>query len=313
MKLAFLPQDVLCGIKNLNINFLTEIRLRRGQPVMVEYGGKYCCLGRSGITAVKNSAIICGGVAETLNKAMDGCVYSYAEELKEGFITVEGGVRIGVAGEYVTESGRIKTISRPTSLNIRIPHVAFGCSQYVYEMLFKKSLTSALLFSRPGCGKTTMLRDLAANISRGHGANVLILDVRNEIAGATDEFYDIGDTVDVVRSCDKLSSLQSAVRAMKPDIVITDELYGKDDAAAVKFARDCGINVIASSHVCDRLALEKLPFDYYVKLNGINLQPEIYDKDFDIVSDNSADDVCGSTAFGGKKEEGDCVFPALRI
>ena len=157
------------------------------------------------------------------------------------------------------------------------------------------------------------LRDLAANISRGHGANVLILDVRNEIAGATDEFYDLGDTVDVVRSCDKLSSLQSAVRAMKPDIVITDELYGKDDAAAVKFARDCGINVIASSHVCDRLALEKLPFDYYVKLNGINLQPEIYDKDFDIVSDNSADDVCGSTAFGGKKEEGDCVFPALRI
>ena len=84
MKLAFLPQDVLCGIKNLNINFLTEIRLRRGQPVMVEYGGKYRYLGRSGITAVKNSAIMCGGVAKPSTRRWTDAFTAMPRSLKRG-------------------------------------------------------------------------------------------------------------------------------------------------------------------------------------------------------------------------------------
>ena len=173
MELTFLPGGMLAAVNNLNLNYLTEIRLRRGQPVIIEYRGEYKYLGAGGVTERRNGAILCGDVADILFKAMSGCVYSYAEELKQGFITVGGGVRIGVAGEYVTENGDVKTIARATSLNIRIPHRAEGCSNAVYSALFKDGITSVLLFSRPGCGKTTMLRDLTARISREYRINVL--------------------------------------------------------------------------------------------------------------------------------------------
>lgn len=303
MKLTFLPDDICAAVSNLNMNFLTEIRLRRAQPVIIEYSGEYRYLSAGGVTTRREAAIMCADVADVLYRAMGGCVYSYAEELKEGFITISGGIRIGVAGEYVTEGGEIKTIARPTSLNIRIPHLAEGCSNAVYRALFESRLNSALIFSRPGCGKTTMLRDLARRISREKKCNVLVLDVRSEIGGAG-AGYDLGETVDIVRSANKLSSIQSAVRAMKPDLVITDELYGEGDMKAVKFARDCGIAVVASSHVCEKEFLKSLPFDYFVRLAAINAEPEIYDKNFDIVRYNSAYDLRGGAACGGKKEEG---------
>lgn len=312
MNLSFLPRDVLSAIGNLNINYLTEIRLRRGQPVIIEYRGEYKYLNIAGVGERRSGAIVCTDVTPVLNRAMDGCVYSYAEELKQGFITVGGGVRIGVAGEYVTDSGEVKTIARATSLNIRIPHLVQGCGDVVFKRLLNDGLRSILIFSKPGFGKTTMLRDLTSSISRKFKVNVLVLDSRNEIAG-TGEGYDLGETVDVVRSCDKLPSVKSAIRAMKPQLIVTDELYGEGDCAAVKFARDCGIDVIASSHVCDREYLKSLPFDAYVKLNGINLKPEMYDKNFNSVSDNSIDDPGGHAAGCGKKEEGGGVCRTVRI
>lgn len=303
MNLSFLPPEILSAVNNVNLNYLTEIRLRRGQPVLIEYCGEYKYLNSGGASGRGSGALICMDIAGILNKAMDGCVYSYAEELKQGFITVGGGIRIGVAGEYVTEGGQVKTIARATSLNIRIPHRAEGCSDRVFKAIFKDGLNSALFYSRPGLGKTTMLRDLTARISHEHRANILVLDTRNEIGGAG-EIYNLGETVDVVKSCEKLPSLKSAIRAMRPELIVTDELYGEKDAAAVKFARDCDIAVVASSHVCDRDYLRSLPFDFFIKLNGINLEPEIYDKDFNTVCNNSAYDSCGGAALSRKEKEG---------
>ena len=137
MNLSFLPPEILSAVNNVNLNYLTEIRLRRGQPVLIEYCGEYKYLNSGGASGRGSGALICMDIAGILNKAMDGCVYSYAEELKQGFITVGGGIRIGVAGEYVTEGGQVKTIARATSLNIRIPHRAEGCSDRVFKAIFK--------------------------------------------------------------------------------------------------------------------------------------------------------------------------------
>lgn len=300
MDLGFLPQEVYAAIANLNINYLSEIRLRRGQPVRVEYRGEYLYLKAGGAGRERAGTLVCGDVAAILNRAMGGCVYSFAEQLRQGFITVEGGVRIGVAGEYVADGGNIKTIARPTSLNIRIPHDVRGCADGIYSALFAEELASTLIFSKPGYGKTTMLRDLAVSISQRRACNVLVLDSRNEICGSGT----LGETVDVVRSCDKLAALGSAMRAMKPDVIITDELYGSDDMLAVGFARECGLCVIASSHVCDRRKLAAMPFDYFVGLRGIGRGADIYDKDFNTVCHCGPDDLRGDIAFGGKEKEG---------
>ncbi|MDE6585617.1 MAG: hypothetical protein K2K80_02935 [Clostridia bacterium] len=291
MSLSFLPDDIKSALSHLNYNFLTEIRLRRGQPVIIEYQGAYRYLGRYGVSANDADRLYILDISSVLNAATGGCIYGYTEQIKSGFITVEHGVRIGIAGEYVTENGKVNTIKNITSLNIRIPHDVVGCSGSIVNSLFRCGPVSTLIFSKPGLGKTTMLRDIARSIIKLQICNVLIFDERGEIAAidAYGDGFDLG-AVDVVRCYNKKGAIASAVRAMKPQIIITDELYGSDDIAAVKYITDCGITVIASSHVCDKNILKEMPFEYFVELKSINGQPIIYDKNFNSYCDSSADD-----------------------
>lgn len=300
MGLSFLPEDVRNAVANLNYNYISEIRLRRGQPVSIEYKGELKYLTAIGVTDVCKNAIVFGEIAPVIHRATDGCIYDYAEQMKSGFITVKHGIRIGIAGEYVTQGSDVKTIRNITSLNIRIPHNVPGCSQYLIENLFFGDLHSTLLYSKPGLGKTTMLRDLTVNLSAGRDINILVFDERNEIAAIDREGngFDLGKRVDVIRCYNKKSAISSAIRAMKPDIIITDELYGEEDMYAVKFAFDCGICVIASSHLSDKNLLQKMPFEYFVKLTSIGGKPVIYDKNFNTVGCRSADDFAGDISFG---------------
>lgn len=298
MSLSFLPDGVKAAIGHLNYNRLSEIRLRRGQPVIVEYDGKYGYLGNTGIVSSENDGIRVADITSVLNAATGGCVYGFTEQMKSGFITVEHGVRIGIAGEYVTEKGAVNTIKNVTSLNIRIPHDIKGCSEYLFKTAFSNGVKSTLIFSKPGLGKTTMLRDIARKLSKT--TNVLVFDERGEIA-ALDGYgdgFDLG-TVDVVRCYSKLGAIASAIRAMKPDVIITDELYGDEDIKAVQYAADCSITVIASSHVSDREKLKKMPFEYFVKLKNLGAIPEIYDKNFNSYCNRRADDDAGRVFFGG--------------
>lgn len=298
MSLSFLPDSVKVAVGHLNYNRLSEIRLRRGQPVIVEYDGKYEYLGNIGIVSSENDSIRVSDVTSVLNAATGGCVYGFTEQMKNGFITVKHGVRIGIAGEYVTEKGVVNTIKNVTSLNIRIPHDIKGCSEYLFKSVFANGIKSTLIFSRPGLGKTTMLRDVARKLSGT--MNVLIFDERGEIAALDDygDGFDLG-AVDVVRCYSKLGAIASAIRAMKPDVIITDELYGTDDVRAVQYAADCSITVIASSHVSDKEKLKKMPFEYFVKLKNLGATPEIYDKNFNSYCNRGVDDDAGRVSFGG--------------
>ena len=300
MSLSFLPENIKRAVDNLNYNFLSEIRIRQGQPVIVEYKGEYKYLGYSGVSDDARRAVIPANVQFILNKATGGSVYSYAEQMKSGFLTVEHGVRIGLAGEYVTQNGSINAVNCVTSLNIRIPHDITGCSQLLCDKIFGENLHSTLIFSRPGLGKTTMLRDLARNLSQKYSSNILVFDERCEISAmdSSGNGFNLGQTVDVVRCSDKLSAIASAIRAMKPSIIITDELYGEKDVEAVKYAADCGICVIASSHIVERGLLKNMPFEYFVELIKIGQEPVIYDKNFNIVGGNSAFDLDRHTYFG---------------
>lgn len=277
-----MPAHIKSAIERLNYDKITEIRLRRGQPVIIEYKGEYKYISANGLADKSNERIGIEEIEPIINSATGGCIYNFVEQMKSGFITVEHGIRIGIAGEYVTQGGEVISIKNVTSLNVRIPHNIIGCSNFLVEKLLFDDLHSTMLYSKPGLGKTTMLRDLAINLSKGQKYNILVFDERNEIA-AIDSYgngYDLGDRVDVIRCHNKKSAISSAIRAMKPQVIITDELYGADDIKAMEYAADCGIAVIASSHVCSKEILKSMPFEFYVELIGIGENPVIYDKNF---------------------------------
>lgn len=314
MRLSFLPKHIQDSLQNLNWNFLTEIRLRLNQPVIVEYSGEYNYLGRFGLVQNKNDAIFCENIVSIFNSAVDGSVYNYTEQIKNGFITVSNGVRIGISGEYVISGGKVITIKSPTSLNIRIPHNVFGCADVLCKRLFSDGVKSTLLFSRAGLGKTTYLREMAKFCSNQR-LNTLVFDERNEIS-AMDGYgkgYDLGEWVDVVRASDKLSSIQNAIRAMKPRVIITDELYGEQDFEAVKYAQSCGIAVFASTHIEKRDMLKKMSFDYYVKLIKIAKEPIVYDKDFNTCFGDNFDNDGGISPVVEEEKQGKTLCRASRF
>jgi len=299
VKFNFLPADIRYAILSINENKLSEIRVRSGQRVIVEYEGEYNYLGKFGITKNKFEALICESASQILLNAMGDCVYKYSEQLKQGFITIQKGIRIGIAGEFVTEGDKINTINFITSLNIRIAHDIKGCSLPIFKRIMLDRVPCILLFSIPGAGKTTYLRDIAYNLSNKANKNILIFDERDEIACVTESgpSFDLGERVDVIRGANKLYSITSAIRALKPQVIIFDEFYGKNDLDAINFAVSCNIPIIASTHICDKNYLKNLPFDYFVELTKIGANPIIYDKNFNIVCDSGINNATWNTVF----------------
>ena len=300
MNLSFLPPEIQSAIANLNMNYLNEIRLRCGQPVIIQYRGEYMYINRFGQSANGSTAIICESAEAVLHAAMNGNVYVYSDQLKNGFITVDGGVRIGVAGEYVMHGNDVITVKNVTSLNIRIPHDIVGAADGIYEVIGGQPIKNTLIFSPPGFGKSTLLRDIARKISLSTFYSVLIFDERNEIAAIDGDGggFHLGKGCDVVRGGDKFNAFKNSVRVMRPDVLITDELSGEGDLNSVKYAVECGIAVIASSHTVDKEKLKSFPFEIFAELSGIGKEIVVYDKNFDTVCNCSAVGRIGTGNFG---------------
>jgi stage III sporulation protein AA len=129
--LNFLPQNIKIALKLINLQYLYEIRLRADKPIMINFKGKYQYLSSSGVTERQERALKCtiSDIEECVYRAGDFSIYSVEEQIKQGFLTAEGGVRIGLAGEYVFDKGKPLGMRNFTSLCIRIPHEIHGCAQ----------------------------------------------------------------------------------------------------------------------------------------------------------------------------------------
>ena len=242
--LSFLPQAVKDGLQFVNVSCVYEIRLRAERPTTVLYKGKYCYLGAYGITNVPEQAVFCDktDVADTVYRAGKYSVYAVEEQIKEGFITADNGERIGLAGEYVLENGKPHALRNFTSLCIRVPHEIIGAGEEIYRICLQDSLQNTLICSPPGLGKTTILRDLSRIIGENTPKNILICDERGEISAGR-----VGASCDVLKFCNKQTAFGVGIRAMRPDIIITDEL-SLEDCIAVERAVCAGICVLASAH-----------------------------------------------------------------
>ena len=143
-------------------------------------------------------------------------LYAYEEEIKQGFITIKGGHRVGLAGECVMEGGKLKTIRNISSLNIRISHEILGCSKKIMKYIYQnKRVYNTLIISPPKCGKTTILRDVAKNLSE-EGKKISIIDERSEIAACYMGVpqMNVGIRTDVLDNCLKGEGMMMAIRTL---------------------------------------------------------------------------------------------------
>lgn len=268
--LFIFPQSLrwLLGQAAAEYKNLEEIRLRTGKPVIVRmHRGESFVDGQGNFTDREAAAYRMAGseLEAVLSQVCHDSVYAYEDELKQGFLTVPGGHRIGIAGQAVVEdNGIIRTMKHIASMNIRVAHEMKGAADSVLPYLYENGkLCNTLIVSPPGGGKTTLLRDIIRQVSNGNpcgqGMTVGVVDERSEIAGSYmgEPQNDVGIRTDVLDACPKIYGMMMLIRSMAPEVVAIDELGGMEDTAAMKRVSACGCRLLATVHGFDLTELRE--------------------------------------------------------
>lgn len=272
--LLILPSPIRADIMKtleaecLSPDELTDIRLRRE-------GGSCISVGTR---SYRIAADISPRKFDDMIFALTGgSLYAHAETIRDGYISV-GGIRCGVCGRAVIKNGSIGEICDISSVSVRVARDVPGCSERVFELVTKyTTLSGVMIYSPPGTGKTTLLRDLIRKLSDA-GHQFAVIDSRRELAAAAR-----GANVDLLSGYPKADGIRCAVRSLSPELIVCDELSGDDDTDAAFYARSCGVPIIASAHAgslhelrCRRemnMLAEAGIFKYFVGLSRRDGEP----------------------------------------
>ena len=242
---------------NIPFSELQEIRLRIGKPLIIV---------SDNIEFVLHKIIEKEELMEILEYVSNYSLYAFENELKQGFITIEGGHRVGMTGQVQIEDGEVKNIKHISSMNIRISHEVLNCADVIFPYITEdKQICNTLIISPPRCGKTTMLRDLIRQVSDGNrwvrGCTVGVVDERSELGGCYLGVPQnkLGIRTDILDCCPKSKGMLMLVRSMAPQVIAVDEIGSAEDIHALEYAMHCGCKMLATVHGTSMEEIRKKP------------------------------------------------------
>lgn len=282
---AHIRQALLAA--HFDMDQVYEIRLRVNAPLIVIYQGQEYFLTREGEFSREESQgcfVRAEDLKETMEYVSSYSMYAFEEEIRQGFITIQGGHRVGIAGKTVLEGDRIKSVKYISYMNLRLSHQIKGCASPILPYIIKNGrICHTLIISPPRCGKTTLLRDLIRQVSSGSsympGVSVGVVDERSEIGGSYQGIpqNDLGIRTDVLDCCPKAEGMMMLIRSMSPEVVAVDELGDYEDIHAIESVIHCGCKLFATVHgssiedikrkpLMQRLVRERI-FERYIVLH----------------------------------------------
>ena len=237
-----------------------ELRLRNGYPITVS-GPE----GEQVIPGCEQFPLTERDLGQVLEIATQASAHTVLEQVRNGFVTVKGGHRIGICGSGVVRDGEVCNLRRLSSLSIRVARSVPGISAGILDGLTVNGLLqSTLILSPPGGGKTTLLRDIIRAVSDGDGVTPMrvgIADERGELAAMYGGLpqLDVGRRTDVLDGCPKGTALLMLLRGMNPQVLVADEITAPADCAALEAAANCGVTLLATAHASGTEDLSSRP------------------------------------------------------
>ncbi len=247
---------------------IREIRLRIGKPVVIitEKGTEF--LSDSGRLTQMYSELIVktdgNEINEIFRRLCGYSVHSFTDAINRGYITIAGGHRAGVAGTAVCENGKITAVRDVSSINLRIAREIHGAADEIYKMFYQSSISSVIVAGPPSSGKTTVLRDLARQLSgieRGRFLKTFVCDERGEIGASVSGKIqnDIGINADLLTSYPKDEGIMIGLRSFSPDIIICDEIATQQEVDAIETGVNSGVCFALSIHARNERELKTKP------------------------------------------------------